>query len=384
MHIFLTILLGIIAGLWMVQALRAAMGMPKLPQIKDAVALADEECPEVSVIFAALDEEEKMPRALESMLAQDYPRYEVVAVNDRSRDATGRIIDEAAAQNSQLKPVHIESLPPGWLGKPHALHRGFEKSTGEWIVFTDGDVRFAPDLLRRAMSVARKNGLDHLTLMPLMDLEGFWEKTAIMYFGLAFIFGFEPWNASNPKSKKFVGGGAFQLVRRAAYEASGGHRRLAMEVIDDMKLGKVMKEAGFRSSMGVGGDFLRVRWHAGVGGIIRGVTKNFFAGANYSLARAAGQVLALVAFSLLPFAALFFASGWAWIFAAIAVAVAVTAEGVGSGWVDVTPLYGLTHPLGCLIFCWMLVRSTVVTLWQGGIVWRGTFYRLEELRKGIV
>ena len=86
----------------------------------------------------------------------------------------------------------------------------------------------------------------------------------------------------------------------------------------------------------------------------------------------------------LPFAALVFVTGWAWIFAAIAAGVGVTAEGVGAWWVEVSPLYGLTHPLGCVIFCWMLVRSTIVTLWQGGIVWRGTFYPLEELRKGIV
>jgi glycosyltransferase involved in cell wall biosynthesis len=384
MHTFLTVLLGIVAGLWVLQALRAALGMPRLPQIKDAVPLADAECPAVSVIFAARDEEEKMPRALETMLAQDYPRYEVVAVNDRSRDATGRIIAEAAAQNSHLKPVQIEELPPGWLGKPHALQRGADLSSGEWLLFTDGDVRFAPDLVRRAISVATQKGWDHFTLLGWLDLEGFWEKTALMYFGVAFTFGFEPWKVSDPKSKKFMGVGSFQLVRRAAYEASGGHRRLAMEVIDDMKLGKIIKQAGFRSGVGIGAEYVTLRWHAGLGNIVRGVTKNFFAGADYSLARAIWQVLAIMAFSVLPFVALFLATGWARIFAGVAAAVAVAVEATAAFSVRVFPLYGLTHPLGGLIFCWMVIRSTAVTLWQGGVTWRGTFYPLEELRKGIV
>lgn len=384
MHILLTVLLGIIALLWIVLAIRAALGIPRLPQLRDTAPLADAECPSVSVIFAARDEEEKMPRALASMLAQDYPRYEVVAVNDRSRDATGRILAEAAAQNSYLKPVHIEELPPGWLGKPHALHRGFEKSSGEWLLFTDGDVKFAPDLVRRAMRVALANGWDHLTLMGNLEMRGFWEKTALLFFGLAFTLRFEPWKVSHPKSKQFMGGGVFQLVRRAAYEASGGHRRLAMEVVEDMKLGKIIKQAGFRSGVAVALEYVSLRWHAGLGNLIRGTEKNFFAAMEFSLTRVFGAVAGLLLISVLPFAALVFADGWALIFAGVAALVAVLSEGVAAYWFEMFPLYGLTHPLGALIFCWMIMRSTIATLWQGGIVWRGTFYPLTELRKGLV
>lgn len=384
MHIFFTVLLGIVASLWVFLAIRAAAGLPQIPHLRNTTPLGDAECPSVSVIFAARDEEEKMPRALASLLAQDYPRYEVVAVNDRSRDATGRILNEAAAQNPHLKVVHVAELPAGWLGKPHALHRGYEKSSGEWLIFTDGDVRFAPELLRRALSLAGKRGWDHLALMGWLDIEGFWEKTALMFFGLAFALGIEPWKASDPKSKKFVGGGLFQLVRRGAYEASGGHRRLAMEVIDDMKLGKVVKQGGFRSGAGMAAEYVTLRWHTGLGNLVRGTTKNFFAAANFSLALVIVMVTGLLAMSVVPFVAVFLASGWARIFAMVAAGAAVATEGGAAHWFEMFPLYGLTHPLGAVIFCWMVVRSTIVTLWQGGIVWRGTFYPLKELRKGMV
>ena len=173
-------------------------------------------------------------------------------------------------------------------------------------------------------------------------------------------------------------------MRRSAYETSGTHRRLAMEVVDDMKLGKIVKRAGFLSGCAVAEDFVTVRWHAGLGNLIRGVTKNFFAGAGYDLRIVAAQLAGLVMMNILPFAGVLFGHGWIRTLSAIAVVIALSFH-VGVAWVmRVSPLYALTHPLGAALFFYMLLRSTVVTLWQGGIVWRDTFYPLEELKKGVV
>ena len=119
----------------------------------------------MSILVAGRDEEEKLPAALETFLALDYPRYEVVAVDDRSVDRTGQILRAAAANDSRLRILRVDSLPPGWLGKPHALQQAYENSTGEWLVFTDADVHFRPDLLRRALSAAQQSGWEHLTLL---------------------------------------------------------------------------------------------------------------------------------------------------------------------------------------------------------------------------
>jgi len=364
--------------------LRVAYGALHLPWVKDFPPATEAECPPVSILLTARDEEEKLPAALATLMEIDYPGLEVVAVDDRSGDATGRILDEFAKTHSRLRVVHVNQLPKGWLGKPHGLQKAYEASSGEWLLFTDADVRFRPDALRRAVSLVKERKLDHLSLMGDLDMVGFWEKVLITFFGVGFHLGTNPAQVSNPRSSRYVGVGAFQLVRRSAYEASGTHERLAMEVVEDMKLGKIVKQAGFRSDCGVAQDFVALRWHAGVGNLVRGVTKNFFAGAEYDLGRVTVMLAGLVLMDILPFAGVLFGHGWIRAISAIAVVIALSFH-AGVAWVmRVSPLYAVTHPFGAALFFYMLLRSTVVTLWQGGIVWRDTFYPLEELKKGVV
>jgi glycosyltransferase involved in cell wall biosynthesis len=384
MHFLGIALFGFIALFWLTYGVHVAYGAIRLPWITDFPPAADGECPQISILFAARDEEEKLPAALATLMEIDYPNLEVIGVDDRSQDATGRILDEFAATHPRLRAVHVERLPQGWLGKPHGLQKAYEASSGEWLLFTDADVSFKPDVVRRAVSLTKALNLDHLTLFGDVEMVEFWEKVLITFFGVGFHLGTDPAQASNPRSSRYVGAGAFQLLRRSAYEASGTHRRLAMEVVDDMKLGKIVKQAGFRSGCAVAQDLLAVRWHAGVGNLVRGVTKNFFAGAGYDLRVVALQLAGLLMMDVLPFLGVLFGHGWIRALSAIAVVIALSFH-VGVAWVmRVSPLYALTHPLGAALFSYMLLRSTVVTLWQGGIVWRDTFYPLEELKRGVV
>jgi glycosyltransferase involved in cell wall biosynthesis len=373
-----------VAVFWVGYGLRMAYGAVRLPWLKDFAGARDAECPRISLLFAARDEEEKLPAALASFAAIDYPGLEIIAADDRSTDATARILDEFAVLHPRFRVVHVAELPAGWLGKPHALQRAYEASTGEWLVFTDADVRFASDVLRRSVTIARERKLEHLTLFCDIEMVGFWEKVLITFFGLWFHMAADPHGVSNPNSLAYVGVGAFQMLRRAAYEAAGTHRRLAMEVVDDMKLGKIVKMAGFRSGVAVARDFLAVRWHAGAGNLIRGVTKNFFAGASFSLWLVGLSVTGTLLLNVLPFVALPFVHGWALACAVAAVMIMLALHAGVDVVMRVSPLYALTFPLGALMLAYMLLRSTVVTLRQGGIVWRGTFYKLEELKRGAV
>lgn len=384
MHLFGLILCGFIASFWVFYGLHIAYGALSLPIIKDIATASDADCPKISILFAARDEEEKLPAALATLMEIDYPHLEVVAVDDRSSDATGQILDDFAAQHPRLRVVHVEDLPPGWLGKPHALQKAYEAATGEWLVFTDADVRFKPDVLRRAIALAKRQNLDHLSLLCDVEMVGFWEKALITFFVAIFHLATNPRMVGNHRSPFYVGIGAFQLLRRSAYEASGTHRRLAMEVIDDMKLGKLIKRAGFRSGVGISQDRVVVRWHAGIGNLTRGVTKNFFAGFGYNLGFVVAGISGLLLLNIAPFFGLIFGHGWIRILATIPLVIALGFYGGAAASMRVSPLYSLTFPFGALLLSYMLLRSTVVTLRQGGIVWRDTFYPLDELKRGVV
>jgi len=313
----------------------------------------------------------------------------VIAVDDRSSDATGRIMEEFAARDSRLRVTHISDLPPGWLGKPHALNSAYQLATAPWLVFTDADVIFAPDSLSRVMTLATTQQVDHLALMTQMTMVGFWERVVMTYFGLGFTLGTEPWQASNPKSSKFTGIGAFQLMRRTVYDAVDGHRKLAMEVIEDMKMGKLVKKAGYRSQAGYAAQHIKVRWQAGLGNLVRGTTKNFFAAAYFNLPLVCVQIFGIFLMSVFPWIALAWlliakSFGLPLLFAGVAVGIALCVHVALSFGAKASPLYGLSHPIGALIFMWMLTRSTVITLSRGGIVWRDTFYPLADLRRGMV
>ena len=335
-------------------------------------------------MFAGRNEEEKLPGALATFLGQDYPRYEVVAVDDRSEDATGAILDAAARRDSRLKVVHVTSLPEGWLGKTYGLQQAYEASSGEWLVLTDADGHFAPDVLRLAIALAQKNHWDHLPLLAAAKLFTFGEKMVMTFFACAFVLATRPWSVSNPKSSAYVGVGAFQLIRRSTYEKIGTHRRLAMEVVDDVKVGKLVKEAGCRSGVGRAGPAVSVHWHSGVRNLIRGTEKNFFAAANYSLWIASAQLFSIFMAWIFPWLALPFVRGWARIFAMVAIVVPMLAQAGAAREFRVSMFYALTQPVAAVIFFWMLLRSTIVTVRNGGIRWRGTFYPLEELRRGLV
>jgi hypothetical protein len=384
MHVLAVLFFGFIASAWILYGSKVAYGDLRLPWVKDFAPLRDDECPPISIIFAARNEEEKLASALATLVAIDYPNLQIIAVDDRSTDATARILDEFDTRHLRLKAVHIKELPPGWLGKPHALLKGYDVSTGELIVFTDADVKFTADSLRRIVGLFRAQKLDHLALLGDVERSGFWDTVLISFFAMGFQFATDPYSVSNPNSRSYVGVGAFQMLRREAYEACGTHRRLAMEVVDDMKLGKIVKLARLRSAVAVATSFVSVAWHLGLDNLVRGTEKNFFAGAQFRISTAAQQILGLLVMNVLPLFGVIFGNGWMRALAAVAL-VAGMAFHFGVDLVmRISPLYCLTLPLGALIFSYMILRSTVVTVRQGGIVWRDTFYPLDELRRGLV
>lgn len=335
--------------------------------------------PRVSVVFAARNEGRTVGAAVPTMLALDYPDLELIAVDDRSEDDTGAVLDRLAAADPRLRVDHIRELPPGWLGKNHALHHGAAQATGEWILFTDADIHFRPDALRRAVAYARAQQLDHLAAVPQLHERGALLGICVGAFSLLFAMFVRPWRIPDPRSACHGGVGAFSLVRTSTYRKLGGHEPLRLRPDDDLKLGKLMKSGGF-SEMVLGAGVITVEWYASVGGLVRGLTKNAFAGTDYRAWLVLLAVLLHAGYFLGPVAALFFTRGLAWQLnlAAVLVMLLVAVDNQrfdgGRAW------HGLFFPVGLVVFDYILLRSMVVTIAQRGITWRGTHYPLRELK----
>ena len=342
--------------------------------------------PPVSVVLAACNEETKLAAAFRTLLAQDYPGViEIIAVNDRSTDTTPRLLDTLKAEappHIRVVVLHLCDLPAGWLGKNHALYRGAEKATGEYLLFTDADVKFAPDALSRAVCYARAHDLDHLVAFFGMELIGFWENAFGLCFSYLFFLRFRPWHVADPKSRAYVGIGGFNMVKRAAYDAIGTHRALALEVADDMELGHKLKAAHFASGVIGAENHISVRWQeGGLFGLMNGLTKNAYAGLDYSLWVLFGSSALLLATILAPTIFLFvgptLAIRWACA-VSLACIFGVGAYHAKTG--NIAPAYALSLPLSTLLLIYVMCRSAYLTEKNNGVTWRGTLYPLPLLR----
>ena len=365
---------------WLGAAAEVMRGNRRMRRLAALAAPAPGRWPRVSIVFAARNEGATLGAAVPTMLQLDYPDFEVIAVNDRSEDDTGAVLEKLAAGDARLQVVPIEALPPGWLGKNHALHRGAARATGEWILFTDADIHFAPDALRRAVAHAEAHRLDLLGAVPQLSEHGHLLGLCVNAFSFAYTIGIRPWRIPDPATRAHGGVGAFGLVRAAKYRGLGGHEPIRLRPDDDIKLGKLFKMHGARCELVHGAGALSVSWYGSLPEMIRGLTKNAYAGADYRWWVPPLGIIAQAGLFGWPLAALGLTTGAAWALNAAAVAVMLglgcdqTRFTGGRGW------HGLFLPLGTAIFGYILLRSMVVTHWTGGITWRGTHYPLADLK----
>lgn len=370
------------AFFWLGGGLTLYSGVRRLRGLGDVEPLPDEALPSVSIVVAARDEAARVEEAVRSLLAIDYPRLSVVAVDDRSSDGTGAILDRLAASDARLRVIHLTSLPQGWIGKCRALAEGEAAAGGEWILFTDGDVVLAPDALRRAVSHGIRGGVDHVAVGIDVEVEGLGEAVFVAYFLLIFFITQRPWGASDPRSRDHIGIGAFNLVRRVAYERAGGHAALRMELLDDLGLGLIVKRSGGTTLFALPDGKVRTRWHAGIGGLIRGVEKNAFPAMDLRVWFTAYAVTMQLLTSLVPIVALFAASPWTRALGILAWSGVFLAYSVTAGYARIRTWQAVLMPVGAILFAFAIVRSAAITLSRGGVTWRGTFYPIADLRRG--
>lgn len=348
--------------------------------LRDVPPVSGPGLPKVSVIIPACNEERNIREALQSVVNQDYAKLEIIVINDRSTDRTGDILNQMAAADQRLRILHINKLPPGWLGKNHALQVGAAQATGDLLLFADADIVMGKSAISRAVNYLVEQHLDNLTVLMEVHMQGFWLNVFVLAFGIFFSIYSRFWRAKNPRSDAHVGIGGFNMVRASVYRKIGGHQPIAMRPDDDMKLGKLIKQTGHRQELLLGKEMLSVEWYASIRELIRGMEKNAFSGVNYSLLFLSLSTLMVLLFNVFPFVAVFITHG---VTRLINLAVALLMLGVcavSASLQNRPRWYALGFPFATLLFLFIMWRSALITVIKGGIDWRGTHYSLAELK----
>jgi len=376
---------------WLWQALAALRGMPLLPELTgkfgtDLPPLARCDGPHISVIVPACNEQAAIQATLRSLLASTGLQLEIIAVNDRSTDETGRLIDEVAAQAAasevphRLKVLHIGELPPGWLGKPHAMAVGAQRATAPWLLFTDGDVLFHCNALELALREALACNADHLILVPSLILKTTGERAMLATMQALSQWTIRLWKVADPRARDFMGVGGFNLVRCEVYEQVGGFEALRMEVLDDLRFGWRVKRAGFSQQVVLGPGLVRIRWIEGALSVIRLLEKNGFAIYGYRAWLTGLASVGLASHAVLPLASLAF-GGWTMAAGLTTYAAIGMVYAANRRVTQVSPWMAVFFAPAVGIVTFALLRSMFLALVRRGIEWRGTRYSLDELRR---
>ncbi|HEY2466766.1 MAG TPA: glycosyltransferase [Terracidiphilus sp.] len=386
----LIILAWLMALSWLQRSLTALRGMASVLDLTamDRVllpALAESNDPDVTVVVPARDEQDSIEATLESLLRSESVRAQIVAIDDRSQDRTGELMDAVASRShdvpNTIEVIHNRESEPGWLGKPYALSLGVARARAPWLLFTDGDVTFAPKALELALRTATKTGAVHFVLVPTLTHEGVLAagvQGSIQALGQ---WAARMWKVQDPDAKDFFGVGGFNLLRADALEAFGGMERLRMEIVEDVSLGwLVKKELRRKSMMVLGPGLVKIAWMQGPLGIVRLLEKNAFAGHRYSIATTVAASVLLCLQAVVPLLAL--AAGTWGIAACVTLYVSVAISFYANRKLNgISPWLAIFYAPTVLILAWSFLRSMFLTIKRGGVSWRGTLYPLAELKR---
>jgi len=372
----LTVLSAIVLLSWVLAFFRTLLNLALLPRLTKR----RDSGRRVSIIIPARDEERTIERTVRAMLAQTYRDLEVIVVDDRSTDATGEILRRIAAEDDRLVVLTGVEPPPGWLGKPWALHQGSLRATGELLLFVDADVIYAPEAVGTAVERLERGGADMLALLPRIGMEGFWEHVAMPMLGM-FVFSFLPTWAGNRTRFPLlaVGGGPGNLIGREDYRAMGGHEALRDAVVDDVGMARLARRHGLRTEVARADDLVSVRMYHGGAEVVSGFTKNMFAVVGRSYPVALVTLILTPLFHLLPYALALMGEPFA--IATVAV-ITVTRLVLFRSLRYRMDNALLGHPLMISFWGWVFLRSIWYTGFRRQLLWRGRTYDARQTRFG--
>lgn len=381
----LTVFAGIHCAGMVFATLEVIIGNYVIDNLKDVQLIEDSEYPSVDIVISALNEAETIRPALQTLLKLDYPNYRLIAINDRSTDQTGEILNQLAKDNKQLQVIHIETLPKDWLGKTNAMQTGADFGCGDIILFTDADIHFERSSLKKAVSYFMQNSVDHLSVFPHEVSRKFPYILFFNPFILSFSFFSHPWFVGIKQLPCYVGIGAFNLIRRSVFKAIEGYHPIKMRPDDDVKLGKLVKSSGYKQAVLFGKDMVQIEWYGSLKQMYQGMMKNAFSGINYNILMATFAPMALIMGFSFPLVGLliglFLKLKWLTAFYSITL-LSIFIAGVSvSRSHGISLLGAFTLPVTMIWMPIIIWSSMVKNLKDSGIYWRNTFYPLSELKR---
>ncbi len=378
---FIFLLAVIIALITTLSAADLFFGIKNLTVLSSVGVLEEGEKPSISVIVPACNEEAHLAEAISSFLDQSYPHIEIIIINDRSTDKTAQILSELQIKHQNILAIEIEMLPEGWMGKAHALHCGAARASGDYLLFTDGDVRMEKTTIARALNHVIYNSLDHLSLIFRNTTEGILLNSLILDSGAGLIQLFRPWLVRKNTSPQFMGVGAFNLVKKDVYHKLSGHNSIRMHPIDDIMLGKIIKRNGFTQDCLLGTDLVNVPWYDSIAAMVNGLMKNVLAIINFNFYLVPLLLLAIGILNIAPLWGAVFTEGPTQAFFFLVIMIKLLAFYLGTRLLDISPLCALATLITPYISFYIVVRAAWLNFRDKGIYWRGTFYPLSQLRK---
>ncbi len=358
--------------------------------VEPAPAPAD--APLVSICIPARNEERNIQACVEAILAQTYPNFELIVLDDRSTDSTLQILESFAKvgnlRKAHLHIIHGSDLPSGWAGKPHALYQASASAKGEWLCFVDADTFLAPDALSSCYVKAVETGADLFTIMTKQITGTFWEKVVMPLVMTALSVGFSPRKVNDPTKRDAVANGQFVMIKRSVYDAIGGHERVKDQIVEDKAISEQVKWNGYRLIVADGKQAASTRMYTSLPSMWEGWTKNIYLGLRDHPAMltmgAFGAFLSLVAALFLP---IWPALGIFWylrgggVLASCIIGEALIlwvylfyARANVASKMGIPRWYALTTPLGAAVFAAMMFISAWKVLSGQGVTWRGRRY----------
>ena len=350
------------------------------------------DAPLISVCIPARNEERNIRACVEAVLAQDYPNLEVIVLDDCSTDSTLVMLAELASRDARLRPISGSDLPNGWAGKPYALHQASAAARGPWLCFIDADTFISPITLSSCYVKALQTRADLFTIMTFQLMGSFWEKVVMPLVMTGLSAGFSPRKVNDPNRKDAIANGQFILVKRAVYDAIGGHESVKDSIVEDKAIAEQVKWNGYRLIVADGMQLARTRMYTSLPEMWEGWTKNIYLGLRDQPSLTAlgifGAFLSVIVSLVLPawpiLGAFWYLNEGGWMAATVIIeslllwAYLIYARSKIAEKMNISPWYAFTTPLGAAVFGAMMFISTWKVLSRQGVTWKGRVYASRE------